>query len=249
MQIIPLPEGVFTIDRSKIFQPFIVGEDELQKRPAGSLLVEVQPFLVITASDYILLDTGLGFKKNGVLQIHANLERHGISAEKITKVLLSHLHKDHAGGICYHDVFGNLQPSFPLATYYVQQKELNYASEKSTTSYLTETVTFLTAYEKVKSLDGRGNIDGYIEYSLSGGHSPFHQVFMIKEKDDIIFYGGDEAPQLQQMKHKVIAKYDHDGRISMRLRQQWWQQGNLENWSFLFYHDVKKPVFQNEAKK
>lgn len=249
MQIIPLPEGVFTVDRSKIFQPFIIGKDVLQERPVGSLLVEVQPFLVITESDYILLDTGLGFKKNGVLQIHANLEKHGISAEKITKVLLSHLHKDHAGGICFHDAFGNLQPSFPIATYYVQQKELNYASEKSASSYLPETVTFLNAYEKVKRLDERGNIDGYIEYSLSDGHSPFHQVFQIKEKAEIIFYGGDEAPQLQQMKHKVIAKYDYNGRVSMRLRQQWWQQGNLENWAFLFYHDVKNPVFQNPAKK
>jgi hypothetical protein len=107
-------------------------------------------------------------------------------------------------------------------------------------------VTFLSGYGKVKILDGKGKIDDYIEYSLSGGHSPFHQVFLLKEKGEIIFYGGDESPQLQQMKNKVIAKYDHDGRRSMQLRQQWWQQGNLEKWSFLFYHDVKKPVFKNQ---
>ncbi len=247
MQIIPLPEGVFTVDRTKIFQPFMVGQDELQQRPVGSLLVEVQPFLVITESDYILLDTGLGFKKNDVLQIYANLEKLNISPEKITKVLLSHLHKDHAGGICFTDQFGNLKPTFPLATYYVQQKELEYAAKKSATSYLPQVIVFLEQNEKVIILNGSGKIDDYIYYSLSGGHSPFHQVFLIKEKGEIIFYGGDEAPQLQQMKNKVIAKYDHDGRISMQLRQQWWQQGNLEKWSFLFYHDVKKPVFQNQV--
>ncbi len=246
MQIIPLPEGVFTVDRSKVFEPFIVGQDELQERPVGSLLVEVQPFLVITEQDYILLDTGLGFKKNGILQIHANLEKHGISPEKITKVLLSHLHKDHAGGICFHDAYGNLQPSFPFATYYGQQKELDDAAERSASSYIPQTVNFLNSYGKVKILDGNGKIDDYIEYILTGGHSPFHQVFMIREKDEIIFYGGDEAPQLQQMKNKVIAKYDFDGRISMQLRQEWWQQGNQEKWSFLFYHDVKKPVFKNQ---
>ena len=29
----------------------------------------------------------------------------------------------------------------------------------------------------------------------------------------------------------------------MELRQQWWQQGEEEGWTFLFYHDMKNPVF------
>ena len=41
----------------------------------------------------------------------------------------------------------------------------------------------------------------------------------------------------------IIAKYDYDGRKCMELRQQWWQQGKEQNWSFLFYHDIKTPVF------
>jgi len=32
----------------------------------------------------------------------------------------------------------------------------------------------------------------------------------------------------------------------MELRQDWWQQGNEENWQFLFYHDIKKPMYQNQ---
>ncbi len=245
MQIIPLPEGVFTVGRSKIFEPFMLGQDDLQQRPAGSLLVEVQPFLVITENDYILLDTGLGFKKNGVLQIHENLKQHGIPPEKITKVLLSHLHKDHAGGICYLDGNGKIQPTFPMASYYIQQKELAFASEKQGASYVPQTISFLKEYDKVIILEGDGEIGQNIQYNLSGGHTPFHQVFKITENEETIFYGGDEAPQLQQMKYKVIAKYDFDGRKSMQLRQEWWQQGNPGKWSFLFYHDVKKPVYKN----
>jgi hypothetical protein len=30
----------------------------------------------------------------------------------------------------------------------------------------------------------------------------------------------------------------------MELRQQWWQDGNHEHWQFLFYHDIKTPVFK-----
>jgi hypothetical protein len=29
----------------------------------------------------------------------------------------------------------------------------------------------------------------------------------------------------------------------MELRREWWQRGETENWTFLFYHDVKHPVF------
>ena len=93
-------------------------------------------------------------------------------------------------------------------------------------------------------MDGNGAIDGYIEYAVSGAHSPFHQVFWIKEGIDTVFFGGDEAPQLQQMKHRFVAKYDYDGKKAMELRQQWWEQGSKEKWTFLFYHDVKNPVWK-----
>jgi len=29
----------------------------------------------------------------------------------------------------------------------------------------------------------------------------------------------------------------------MELRQQWWQQGEAENWTFLFYHDINTPIY------
>src|ERR1700734_3766508 len=99
MQIIPLSEGAFTIDKTKRFVPFDLEKDDLQQRPVGSLLVEVQPFAVVTTEDILVIDTGLGFAQNGVLQIHQNLRNAGIDPANVTKVLMSHLHKDHAGGI------------------------------------------------------------------------------------------------------------------------------------------------------
>lgn len=79
--------------------PFDKAADDLQQEPTGSLLVEVQPFVVITTDDIILIDAGLGFEKNGRLQLHSNLMAEGINPAEVTKVLMSHLHKDHAGGV------------------------------------------------------------------------------------------------------------------------------------------------------
>src|SRR5262245_488758 len=133
--IAPLQEGTFTVDESKVFIPFNPLTDQLKDRPA-SLVVEIVPFLITTGNDVIVIDPGLGLQlPDRSFQIHENLGKHGISPEQVTKVLLSHLHKDHTGGICYgKDNAFNLM--FPNATYYAQEKEMEYAfSKKNSPSF------------------------------------------------------------------------------------------------------------------
>jgi len=245
MKIIPLSEGAFTIDKTKLFVPFDTEKDDLQQRPVGSLLVEVQPFAIVTTEDILVLDTGLGFGIDGELQIHRNLRAAGIDPAKVTKVLMSHLHKDHAGGMSReaHGRPGIRELSFPQATYYVQRKELEYAYEKGPTSYITGELDILKDHPNVVFLDGNGVLDGYIKYEVTGAHCPYHQAFWIVDGGEKAFFGGDVAPQLQQMKSRFVAKYDYDGRRAMELRQQWWETGREEGWRFMFYHDVKTPMY------
>lgn len=246
MTIIPLSEGSFTIDKTKIFVPFDTDKDDLQKRPIGSLLVEVQPFVVVTSKDILLIDAGLGFSINGQLQLHQNMKANGIEPSTITKVLMSHLHKDHAGGISKRDNIGNYSLSCPNATYYVQQKEFEHAMETGYPSYMTDEFAVLENNGQVSWLNGDGIIDGYIKYQVTAAHSKYHQVFWIEESNETLFFGGDDAPQLQQMKSRFVAKYDFDGKKCMELRQQWWKEGQEKGWTFLFYHDIKTPIFKNQ---
>ncbi len=246
MRIIPLSEGAFTIDKSKVFLPFNLEKDQLNSRPVGSLLVEIQPFVIITGKDVILLDTGLGHTDaSGTLELHNNLNKAGINPSQVTKVLISHLHRDHAGGITVQDKQGQQRfISFPYATYYLQRREFDFASEAGSSSYTPENFALLNEFSRVEWLtEDDGMIDGYIHYRLTGAHSKFHQVFWIEEEGKKIFFGGDVAPQLQQMKSRFVAKYDYDGKKSMELRQQWWVEGEKEKWIFLFYHDIKSPVY------
>ncbi|MEO6541958.1 MAG: MBL fold metallo-hydrolase [Ferruginibacter sp.] len=248
MKIIPLSEGSFTIDTTKVFVPFDTGKDDLQQRPVGSLLVEIQPFVIVTSKDIIVIDTGLGFSNpDGTLQIHQNLLDNGIGPFEVTKVLLSHLHKDHSGGVSKEDKLLNQKfMSFPNATYYVNKDEFDFAMAKGKPSYTPTEFEILGKTDQVIFTQGDGKIDDYIKYHVTGAHCPFHQVFWIEEDGQKIFFGGDVAPQLQQMKNKFIAKYDFDGRKCMELRQQWWEQGEKEKWTFLFYHDIKTPIFKFE---
>lgn len=245
MKIIPLSEGSFTVDGTKKFVPFDPAKDNLKDRPAGSLLVEVQPFVVITEKDILLLDTGLGFTMpDGTLQIHHNLMQAGINPMEVTKVLMSHLHRDHAGGISKEDaVLQQRFLSFPNATYVVNKQELEIALSKLSKSYAIDDVSILAETDKLQLIESEGVIDDYIYYAWTGGHSPWHQAFWIKENNETVFFGGDVSPQLFQMKTKFVTKYDFDGKLAADLRVKWWEQGQKENWKFLFYHDIKTPVF------
>ncbi len=243
-KIFPLSEGVFTIGHDKDFVPFDTEKDELTDRPTGSLLVEILPFLVITDKDVIVLDAGLGYKNaEGVLQIHDNLRKIGYEPGQVTKVLMSHLHKDHAGGVVYKDADGVGKATFPNADYYVYRPEADFALATGYPSFHPEDIEPLLSSSQVKWLDGeQGVIDNYITFTHSGGHSPQHVVYLIDDGTDKIFFGGDEAPQLKQMKIKYVAKYDFDGKKASALREQYAEQGRKEGWQFLFYHDVKTPV-------
>ncbi|MDB5010587.1 MAG: fold hydrolase, partial [Mucilaginibacter sp.] len=75
-----------------------------------------------------------------------------------------------------------------------------------------------------------------INYELSGGHCPFHQVFWIEDKSGKCFFGGDELPEPEQLIRKFIAKYDYDGRKAMQLREEYGKKAAAEGWTCLFYH-------------
>ncbi len=252
MRVIPLSEGSFTIDKTKLFVPFDETQHDLQTRPVGSLLVEVQPFLVVTSEDVLLLDTGLGFpnQENGQLQLITNIKKAGYEPEQVTKILLSHLHKDHVGGITTVDGESASENSgflFPSATIYVQRRELNYALEKGLPSFVPEELGVFEGLPNVLFLESDdGVIDGGIKYHVTGAHSPFHQVFWIEDEGEIVFFGAHDAPQLQQMKMRYKTKYDHDADKAMNLRREWWEKGNEEGWTFLFYHDIAHAVYKRK---
>lgn len=244
MRIIPLSEGSFTIDHTKEFVPFNKNSDNLQQRPVGSLLVEIQPFVVETRNERMLIDSGLGFcNEKNILQIHENMIANDIDPLSITKVLMSHLHKDHSGGLLKYDEWQKTYvPAFPQAIHYIHKNELKLALQPDNPSYVQKKMELIDSKLQLHLLEEQqGTIEGFIKYEVTGAHSPHHMVFHIQTEKGLLFFGGDDAPQIQQMKSRFVAKYDFDGKKSMELRKQWWEQAQQKHWTFLFYHDINTP--------
>lgn len=241
LKVTALHEGSYSVDVSKKFIPFDPLIDKVSERPA-SLFIFIQPFLVKTKEDLILLDTGLGYNNSsGQSVLHQNIRNAGYHPEDVTKVLMSHLHYDHSGGMVL-DKDGKLEVSFVNADYYIQRGEWETAYSKNSTSYKTEIFDVLQRSGQIHFLEGDGKINNQISYEITGGHTQFHQVFLIEEDGEKIFFGADIVPEPEQLQRKFIAKYDLDGRKAMELRIKYGGMAFENNWICLFYHAKAKSI-------
>jgi glyoxylase-like metal-dependent hydrolase (beta-lactamase superfamily II) len=239
MKIIALQEGNYVANSQKEFK--LLTDESTD----SGLKMAIQPFVVITDNDVILLDFGLGFVNNGVPFIYEVLRKNNIVPQQITKVLVSHLHKDHIEGIGYFEN-GNLIQNFPNAKIYIQKREIDFALQQvNNPSYVPEILNKLENLPNVELMYAdRGQITDEIFYEVSAGHTQFHQVFWIKANDEIVFYGADDLPQKIYWSMHVAYKTDFDGKRAMESRKKWEQQAKDENWKVLFYHDMKVPVLE-----
>lgn len=244
-KVFALNEGFYSVDQSKEFVPFNPVIDDPKSRPA-SIFVHVQPFLVELKNDLILLDTGLGYKNPaGELIIHENIRKHGYQPEEVTKVIMSHLHFDHAGGMMMN-INDSWEPSFPNADYFIQSDELAYALSKDSKSYRKEPLEQLRRYTGLQLMEGDGWINTAISFEITGAHCPYHQVIKIQEDGNTYFFGGDVMPEAIQVTRRFIAKYDFDGRKAMELREVFAKKAIEESWKCLMYHDHKNGIVEFE---
>ncbi|MCJ7936153.1 MAG: MBL fold metallo-hydrolase [Chryseobacterium sp.] len=240
MKIIPLKEGNFSASKTKDFTLLTAENLDTVK----GIKMSVQPFLVITENDYILLDTGIGWKNDaGTSVVSEILERENINPNQITKILLSHLHKDHIEGALIRTGRG-FEAAFPKAEIYIQRRELDFAMEnKGNPSFDFEILEKLIELPNIIWMnEDIGQITDEISYEVVGGHTPFMQVFWIRENNETVFYGADDLPQASYLKYHLAYKSDFDGRKAMELRLKWEKEARENHWKILLYHDLDKAI-------
>ncbi|WP_347217299.1 MBL fold metallo-hydrolase [Chryseobacterium sp.] len=242
MKIIPLKEGNFSASKVKDFT--LLTEENFDIIPG--IKMSVQPFLIITENDYILLDAGIGWKNEaGQTVISEIFERENVRPEQITKLLLSHLHKDHIDGAVMRTDNG-YEATFPNAQIYIQKRELDFAMENKGNPSFDFTIleNLIQLPNIIWMNEDKGQITDEISYEVVGGHTPFMQVFWIRENEDIAFYGADDLPQASYLKYHLAYKSDFDGRKAMELRLLWEKEARENNWKILLYHDLDQSIIE-----
>ena len=234
MKIHVLKEGLFSVNKDKVFTNVTSSEKK------GSILVGVQPFLVESLSGLILLDAGLGCVEEGIPKIHSNILKTLHKPEMLSIILLSHLHKDHISGLVNKEN-NNWKLNFPNAKIYIQKREFDFAmSNQNNPSYDLEILDYISDNAQIVWLkEDYGMINSEVSYEVSGGHTPFHQVFYIRENGETCFYGADNLPTADYLKYQITFKRDFDGKRAMKSRIIWKNKAKIEHWKILFYHDLK----------
>ena len=241
LQIHALPEGRFTVGLDKRFVPHTEGDPSR----AGTLFISVTPFLVRTPSETLLLDAGLGewAAGRGTEVLLGGLAARGVAPEAVDRVVLSHLHFDHAGG-AVASVHGEWRPTFQNAEYAVQQAELTaagYAGESLRARDLVADT--LDRAGQLVLLDGDGPVPGSrAEVAVTGGHTGAHQLVRLPSGGLTAVYGGDVMGTPGQVARRFVAKYDADGEASARWRDVLAREAAEGGHLLLFYHSTGAPA-------
>ncbi|MGL6211720.1 MAG: MBL fold metallo-hydrolase [Paracoccaceae bacterium] len=138
------------------------------------------PTLVNTGTDLVLFDTGL----DGAA-ITATLATAGITPDLITKVVITHMHGDHIGGL-----MTEATPTFPNAALITGSIENNHWSGAANETYEAKVRPVL---DKFTFLDDGGSVAPGITAMAAFGHSPGHMTYMIESNGAGLVVTADTA--------------------------------------------------------
>ncbi|MFM0081237.1 MBL fold metallo-hydrolase [Paraburkholderia sediminicola] len=198
--------------------------DFLQTPVQGS----INAFLINTGSKLILIDTGAGVLYGGCCgKLLANLRSAGYQPEQVDEVLLTHLHKDHVGG-----VISNGAMTFPNAVVRTSQIEADYwlnpANKSKAPAFLSTffdaaiaSVAPYVAAGRFKPFSGDVELDPGIRAIALPGHTPGHTGYLVESESKDLLLWGDivHVASIQLRNPKASVEYDTDAAAAQRSRR------------------------------
>ena len=258
-EIHSIETGTFALDGGAMFGivPKTIWNKKLHADENNRIDMALRCMLITGNNRNILVDTGIGSKfpkkYTEIYEIHqdkinisTSLKKYQLSVNDITDVILTHFHFDHAGGATsFSD--GELKPSFPNATYYIQKDNFELAnnpSEKDMGSYRKENFEPLKESSKLEILKGEGEIFPNISLFISNGHTIGLQHVKVSAEDKTIVYCSDMIPTTAHLPTAYVMSYDLFPLTTIKEKKRLLQQAEEGNWMLFFEHDPNIEVIK-----
>lgn len=223
----------------------VIDCDEKNRIPQATNCV-----LVDTGKKKILIDTGYGSKLPEKQQriigaeegdpLLQSLSDQGVSPEEIDKVILSHLHFDHAGGATRVNEDADTVPAFPEADYFVQRREWVVATANFPElegAYPQGNLLPLEETGQLHLVDGTAEIVPGVRMEVTGGHTEGHAAVIIESEGETAVYLGDLCPSARHLPSRWCMAYDVDLLETRRRKPEWLGRIADHGWLALFDHD------------
>ena len=256
--------GWFALDGGAMFGvvPRTLWEKQIPADERSRIGLALRAMLIeeVEGPRKILVDTGIGQKWNakgadifGVdhdnYDLHRSLAERGLKTSDITDVLLTHLHFDHAGGATMREG-DKIVPTFPNATYHLQQDNLAWAlnpTEKDRASYLPENFEALQREGVLELLDGPGEWLPGIELLISHGHTKAMQLPHVHGPEGHVAYCADMIPTSVHVPVPWVMGYDNFPLTTIEEKKQVLARAVEEDWILFFEHDPFGPAARVQA--
>jgi glyoxylase-like metal-dependent hydrolase (beta-lactamase superfamily II) len=185
-----------------------LADAELKAPVQGS----INAFLINTGKKLILVDTGAGALYGDCCgKLAANLRAAGYQPEQVDEILITHLHKDHAGGV----------GAFPNAVLRLSQAEAGYwlapANKARAPAFLSTFFDAAQAAVAPYQASGRfqpykdfGPLEPGIEALPAPGHTPGHANYLVSSRGQQLLIWGDivHVSAVQLPHPAATVKYD-----------------------------------------
>ncbi len=206
--------------------------------------------LIEDGKQLILIDCGLGNKQSekffsyyephGEDTLEKSLHSLGFSKADITDVVLSHLHFDHCGG-AIERVGDKLQPAFPNATYWSNEKHWGWAvkpNAREKASFLSENILPIQESGQLEFTgEGERKIHSSLYFKTVNGHTESMLIPHIEWKGKTIVYTADLFPSMAHLPLPYIMAYDTRPLMTLDEKQQFLVDAVKNDHIFFFEHD------------
>ena len=186
MEVTSLLAGTRTVpDPHKIFGLNASGEEFAEAAddaliPTDKAQFFFTPTLVNTGAELILFDTGVAAE--GIV---AAIEAAGYSADQVDRVVITHMHGDHIGGLMAGDA-----PTFANAAYTTGSAEYDHWAAAGNEGFDTKVRPLA---EKMDMIEDGASVASGITGMATPGHTPGHMSYMLESGGQSLLLLGDVA--------------------------------------------------------